>query len=61
MLVADVIQVLALITHSITGTGTGAYNRDVLALPCPRRKQYRRKKTLLSSSLLFENQGKLHL
>jgi len=35
LLVADVIKVLTLITHSITGTGTRAYNRDVHAAQCP--------------------------
>lgn len=47
MLVADVIKVLTLITHSITGTGTRAYNRDVQAVHCPRGgKQERGEKTL---------------
>lgn len=50
MLVADVIKVLTLITHSLTGTGTRAYNRDVQAVHCSRGgKQERGEKDIIFS------------
>lgn len=59
MLVADVIKVLTLITHSITGTGTRAYNRDVQAVhrPSVGKQEREEKDFIFFPCMVFEKQG----